>query len=212
LAYLMPDAFRSELRAAGGKRVHVANREERLTLIDGTISPLPENRYDRFKDPLLLPTRALLQERLASLGVDVRVSSFGRLEGRPVYVIGARYPDLSPPQLWLEKESFRPLRWIFPASPAEGPAGSFEIRYLDWQRQGTRWYPMRVEFHQGESRVRVVLAESVEVNPSLPAALFDMARIRSTARSAAPPPTEEPASRDLNEVRRAIEDFRRMME
>ena len=35
----------------------------------------------------------MLSERLSDLGVDISISSLGKFEGQPAFVVGAEYPD-----------------------------------------------------------------------------------------------------------------------
>ncbi|MEZ4578569.1 MAG: hypothetical protein R2875_11315 [Desulfobacterales bacterium] len=61
-------------------------------------------------------------------------------------IIGAQYPDESVPQIWLDKETFRPMRWIVESSgDPENPKYS-EILYRNWTRHSGAWYPSEIAF------------------------------------------------------------------
>ena len=149
------------------QRIHIFENGEALTIIGGAVRATPQSRFDLYKDILLLRSRPELVDRLSRLNVDVSVSSLGRFEGQIAYVIGAQYPDESVDQLWVDQATFLPLRWII----ADGASGfrpsPLEIRYHDWwQFNDTFWYPMRIEFYQNNTLVRVIKVRRYEVDPS----------------------------------------------
>ncbi len=207
LKYVFPNTFRSDILSESIQRIHVVSKGRALTVIDGKTSDEPESRFDHYKDLLLFRSREMLQERLSHLGVDAKASSLGRFQGKPAYVLGAQYPDETVPQVWLDKDTFRPLRWIITSQTQQ----RLEARYLQWHKLENTWYPMRIEFIADGNLVREIHVENIEVDPSFPKNLFDIEDLRS--RYPRVEPTES-AGQDkkepLNEIQETIEDFKKI--
>jgi len=108
IKYIFPEQFRSDIVSEDIQRIQVVSRGTVFTVIDGEVASKTETIYDRYKDLLLYRSRLILQQRLPLLGVDVNISSLGRFQGNVSYVIGAQYPDELTPQVWVDKETFRP--------------------------------------------------------------------------------------------------------
>ncbi|MCF8068641.1 MAG: outer membrane lipoprotein-sorting protein [Desulfobacterales bacterium] len=205
LRYVVPGKFRAEISNEQIQRVHVVSGGDVLTAIDGSVAINAESLFDYYKDLFLYRSRDFLEYHLLRLGVDVNVSSFGRFEGKPAYVIGAQYPDESVSQLWIEKESFLPFRWII------SEKGSlFEVRYLNWGKFEKSFYPMRIEFYDNEKIVRAIKVTTVELNSNFPEGFFDVNYLKTLYQPAEKVPTTENSSDEaLSEIQQAIEDFKK---
>lgn len=212
LKYIFPETFRSDIISENVQRIHVLSKGEALTVIDGRAVAASETIYGRYKDVFLYNSRVLLEEKLLLHGVDVGVSSLGRFQGQPAYVVGAQYPDETVPQIWLTKDTFRPLRWIITGKTAENRADTLEVRYLDWQPLNKMWYPMRVEFYRGDILVREIKVQNIETKPIFPEDLFDIDHLRSIYLPDASKRSEQGAEKDLNEVQKTIEEFKKIYE
>jgi hypothetical protein len=136
--------------------------------------PGARNRFDLYKDLLFYHSREELVERLLQLGVDVSISSLGRFEEKIAFVIGAQYPDESVSQVWIDQDTFLPLRWIIKGINPAGELDTMEIRYLVWWKIGKTRYPSRIEFYQDGNLVRVNQAINFEENPTFSEELFDI--------------------------------------
>jgi hypothetical protein len=212
LRYVFPETFRSDILTENVQRIHVLFGGTALTIIDGRVAAAAETRYDDYKDIILFNSRPLLEKRLALHGVDATISSLGRLEGRPVLVLGAQYPDETIPQVWIDKDTFLPLRWIVTPKTDDIHDDSLEIFYLDWRKVQQIWYPFHIKFIKSETLVREIKVLNVEVNPSFSKDLFDISLLKSTYL---PATTEKPDSSDteeLNEVQKTIDQFKRIYE
>ena len=173
---------------------------------------LATNRFDLYKDLLFYHSREELVERLFQLGVDVSISSLGRFEGKIAFVIGAEYPDESVSQVWIDQDTFLPLRWIIKGVDPAGESDTMEIRYLIWWKIGEIRYPSRIEFYQDGNLVRVNQAINFEENATFSEELFDIDYLktvfpRSPEQPIVPGEPEEPS-----EVEKTIEEFRRIFE
>jgi hypothetical protein len=180
-------------------------------VIDGFIANFTESRFDLYKDLLLYRSREMLSERLLSLGIDVTVSSLGKFDDRLALVVGAEFPDETVPQVWIDKETFKPLRLIIPAA-SDNRTGILEIRYADWQQIGKMWYPMQIEFIQDGMTVRAVEVSNYQINPNFSEDIFDIRRLMSEYRQTDQLPESSGNNEGLSEVQKTIEEFKRIFE
>lgn len=212
LRYVFPEMFRSDTLSEQVHRIHVLSKGKAVTVIDGKFADESDNRYDRYKNILLFKPGKMLQDKLSLLGVDVKVSSLGRFQGKPAYVLGARYPDETTPQVWLDKDTFRPFRWIMTSKDGKSRENSLEVRYLEWQKVKNTWYPMRIEFFMAGILVREIHVQNIKVNPSFSKKLFDITHLKSLYPQGPPAEQEQENKKDLNEVQKTIEDFKKLYE
>lgn len=212
LSYRFPVAFRSEFATAAGEHIQIFSNGRALTVVDRRIVSETESELDHYKDIFLYNTRELLKNRLSQLGVAADVSSVGRFQGRIGYVLGAQYPDETVPQLWLDKETFRPMRWLLKPASAGYPGEALEVRYFDWRKVSSIWYPERIEFYQGDRLLRRMQVQRTRVNPELSKRLFDVAYLKSIYPFAGPPPPAQSESGGKNDVQRTIDRFRKLFE
>ena len=212
VAYRFPDRFRSDIAGQGRQRLHVVNRDASLTVTDGVLTAETETTADRYKDLLLQRDRVGLKNQLVRLGVDLSVTSFGRLEMETAFVIGARYPDLSVPQVWVEQRSFRPLRLILPAAPNSRDDPALDIRFQNWRETDAVWYPWHIMFYRGDRLERELKISRVEKDPSFPADFFDLERLKSRYQAATPvvPVSEQPPTG--GDVQKTLDDFKKIFD
>lgn len=212
LKYIFPEKFRSDIVSKNSKRIHVVSKGRSLTVIDGKTVAGHETIFDRYKDIILYNSRSALVQRLAHLGINVSVSSLGRFENKPVYVLGAQYPDESVSQIWLNKETFRPFRWIINSKKPGGRIDFLEIRYYKWRKIGKIWYPMHIEFYQDDSLIRMIEVDEIKVDPGISAGLFDINRLKSTYPKDTQVLSKERQQGELSEVQKMIEEFKKIYE
>ncbi len=214
LKYIFSEAFRSDIVSESNQRVYVSNQGQSLTIIDGVISDAGESRFDVYKDLLLYRSREILSERLLNLGIDISVSSLGRFDGRPALVVGAEFPDETVPQVWIDKETFHPLRiMVFDTKSAYNPqTGFLEIRYSKWQQIGKINYPMQIEFIQDGVTVRAIEVDGYQINPKFSKDAFDIASLKLEYRQPARTTARTVESEGLSEVQKTIEEFRKIFE
>jgi hypothetical protein len=214
LKYLFSEAFRSDIVSELNQRVYVFNKGQSITVIDGVISDAGESRFDVYKDLLLYRSRDSLSERLSNLGIDISVSSLGRFEGRPALVVGAEFPDETVPQLWIDKETFHPLRiMVFDTKSVYSPrTGFLEIRYSNWQQIGKINYPMQIEFVQDGQTVRAIEVNDYQINPNFSKDAFDIANLKLQYRQTIRTPDRTGENEGLSEVQKTIEEFKKIFE
>ena len=206
LTFKFPKTFRSDIVSENIKRIRILSNRIVFTVIDGKISDEPENAYDHYKDLMLFRSREIIEERLSDLGVDVKVSSFGRFQGKPAYILGAQYPDETAPQVWLDKNTFLPFRWIISGNATQ----NLEVLYLDWKNLNKTWYPMRIEFYSNGNLVREIHVQDIKVNPSFPDDLFDIQKLTLLYPKDAPIEPKNGDKEELDEVQKTIEEFKKI--
>jgi len=214
LKYLFSEAFRSDIVSESNQRIYISNQGQTITVVDGAISGAAESQFDVYKDLMLYRSRGILSEHLMNLGIDISVSSLGRIDGRIAFVVGAEFPDKTVPQLWIDKETFHPLGIIvFGAkSPLDAQRGLLEIRYSNWQKIGKINYPMQIEFIQDGVTVRTIEVDDYQINPRFSKDVFDIARLKLEYRQSTPTPDPARQSEGLSEVQKTIEEFQKIFE
>ncbi len=202
--YKIPGQFRSDIDADELKRIQVVASDKTLTVIDGKMVSDFERWMDHYKDIFFYRSRKQLVEKLESLGINFSVTSLGRYNGKICFVLGAEYPDESVPQLWVAKDTFRPMRWIFEISDVLGVVEQKEIRYGDWKSYYKSWYPSMIDFYQGQNLIQRISVQDVEINPALADVLFDIENFKMLYSTTI---SEETNSADQNDIEKRIEEF-----
>lgn len=207
--YRIPEAYRSDIDAVDLKRIQVVSADDSLTVIDGRISALSENWTDHYKDIFIYRSRKRLVEKLETLGINFSVTSLGRYNGTICYIIGAEYQDESVPQLWVSKDSFQPVRWIFEVYVEQGVVEQKEILYGDWNSYYSSRYPSKIEFFEGKNLIQSIAVSQVEVNPPFSEDLFDIEQIK---RFYSIRTREEVDTTGQNDIEKRIKEFKKIYE
>ena len=209
---LSTNQFRSDAESNDSERIHVVSHRRSLTIVDGNIVPPAANRFDLYKDIFLYRTREELAEKLLDLGVDVSVTSLGRFEGEIFFVIGAIYPDDSVSQIWIDRDTFLPSRWIIRGSGSRASTDVLEARYLTWWKSGQSRYPSRIEFYQDDNLVRVNQIKSFRSGDEFSPDLFDIDHLRSVYPLAPEQPLVPGEPEEPSEVQKTIDEFKKVFE
>ncbi|MCP4746460.1 MAG: hypothetical protein GY874_10045 [Desulfobacteraceae bacterium] len=213
LSFIYPGQFRSDARYEDTNRIFVVSHGHALTVVDEKIVSKKEGRYDKYKDPLLYFTRTKMLKALLSLGVDIGITSLGRFDDKVAYVIGANYPDTSVSQLWVDKESFLPLRLLV-VNKRRGVANEFskiEFIYKNWQKFKKFWYPMLIETYHNHKLIRRMNVRNVKVNESFSKDLMNLRRL-STLYSEERKQPVSPPSDEIDEMQQVIDEFKKKFE
>ena len=206
LKFKFPETFRSDIVSENIQRIRISSDNRVFTVIDGKISDEPETSYDHYKDLILFGSREILQERLSKLGVDVNVTSLGRFQGKLAYVLGAQYPDETLPQVWLDKKTFLPLRWIITGNPTQ----NLEVLYLNWKKMNQTWYPMNIEFFSNGNLVREIHVQNIKEDPVFQADVFDIQKLKSLYHQDTPAESQNIGKEEMDEVQKTIEEFKKI--
>ncbi len=215
LSFIFPGQFRSEIVHENTRRIQVVSDGQTLTVVDNKIVRNPEGRFDRYRDLLLYNSPNLLHKTLSIQGVDVGISSLGRLGDKVVYVIGAHYPDESVSQVWVDREKFVPLRWVTVRAGGDPTQNvdRWEFIYAGWQKVDGLFYPFRIEtFHNGR-RIRRIRVTKVDANATIDPSSVNIAHLQTVYQmQEAPMPSDGQSSSEIDEVQRTIEAFKKKFE
>lgn len=194
LYYNFHGNFRSDIIGSDTRRIHVVAGDDKMTIANGRAVNDTEDLFEYYKDIFIYKARILTQDRLAALGVNVYVSSLGRLQDKIFFILGAQYPDESISQVWIDRDNFRPVRLlIFDRNPLNSE-NFIDIRYKQWQKNGDLWYPRQIRFFRQDILVREIRVDRVRVLSGLPAGLFN---IRQLKKSLSNDHDREPALDDM---------------
>ena len=210
LRFQFPNRFRADSSTDSTKRIYVQADAQALTLLDGRVAAA-DSRAELYKDLLLYRDRDLLTARLARTGVDINVSSLGHDGPRVFFVVGAAFPDTATPQLWIDKQTFLPLRWIVGSQALSEAQPRLEFRYLKWTQVGEGfWYPLRIECYRNETLIREIRVDSTRLNVTFGRDLFDIAALKSGLAETSEPAVQAAPRPKMDEVRKTIEEFKKI--
>ena len=210
--YAFPQSFRSDIAAPPADRIHIYATGRSATVVDGTISSEPESPFDFYKHLLLHRSRNAFRARLSERGVNTAITSLGRFDDRIAFVLGAVYPDNTAPQVWIDKETLRPVRWIVKGAGQSGDSPQFEIRYLEWRRINQVWYPDQIEFVRNGTPVRLIQVEDIIVDPPLSRDIFNVDGLLARSQPAQSTSGSDSPKDDITEIQKTIEEFKRLFE
>lgn len=212
LRYLFSKAFRSDAVSENAERIYLMDMGRAMTVIDGRVAETAESMFDAYKDILLFRSRDALQQQLVKRGIDMAVVALGRFDEKIAFVIGAERPDEPVPQVWIDKETFLPLRWVMRTEDGSGGETVLDIRYADWRQIEHVWYPMQIAFYEGEKLVREIKVSTVKTNLTFPEELFDIKELKAKYAAAVPEAKDGSVSQELNDIEKSINEFRRKFE
>jgi len=210
--YRFPDSFRSDINVRNRKRIHVSEKGRTITVVDGKAQSGSESRYFYYKDIFLIRSGLLVREMLARYGVDITVSSVGRFQDKIAFVVGATFPDESVSQFWVEKDTFKPIRWLIRERPDDGSAEAFEIRYHQWREVKDTWYPGRIEFIQGDDLLREIKVKDIIPDPDFKKDFFNIGLLRLMYPSTIPELTSSREPDSVDDIQNKIDELRKMIE
>ncbi|MBC2715664.1 MAG: outer membrane lipoprotein-sorting protein [Desulfobacteraceae bacterium] len=207
--YQIPEEFRSDIDAYDLKRIHIVSSHNSLTVMDGSIVAESEAWMDHYKDIFFYRSRERLVEKLETLGINFSVTSLGRYQGTICYILGAEYQNESVPQLWIAKDTFRPVRWIYEVSDEQGVVEQKEILYSNWKSHYQSWYPSEIEFFQGQNLIQSISVQQIEINPPFSEELFDIEQIKNFYSTEI---REEAFPTDQSDIEKRIKEFKKIYE
>ncbi len=151
-------------------------RESKLANERDYIHPLLVLGFDVYRQPV-----DKTMQQLKALNFDLSAMHEDTLEGRAMYVVGAKAGDMRTPQFWIDKERLYFVRQIKPDD--KDPATTQDVRFADYKQvTGGGWLAEHVLLYSGGKLVFEEKYSSIRVDPELNEALFDPQRFFS-ARS-----------------------------
>lgn len=212
LRYLFPDIFRSDSISRHASRIHLVSGGKTLTVVDQKIVANDETLFDLYKDILLYRSRESLGKKLTAAGIDTTLTCLGRFEGRIAVVLGSEKPDERVSQVWVDKETFQPMRWVLAGGKGAVPGMDMEIRYNDWRQVNRAWYPMHVAIYKNGVIAREIRVEALRVNPSFPKGVLDAERLEGEYFRSMPESSDTSVEGELSEIEKTINEFRKRIE
>ena len=212
LRYLIPYDFRSESTTQNATRIHLVSEGSVVTVVDEKIVANQETSFDLYKDILLYRTRELLIKRLTSLGLDTSLTCLGRFNGRIAIVLGSERPNEPVSQVWIDKETLRPMRWLLVSDSGDTPPAAVDIRYDEWRRVNQTWYPMIISIYNSGSLEREIQVTALRVNSSFPKRLFDTQLMEVQYLQSVAETADQSVDGELSEIEKTINEFRKRIE
>ena len=154
---------------------------------------------------LVEPDPDVLTRLLKKAGVALdEVGTAGTDQG-PAIIIGAGPGEPDRPQIWLDRETLRPVRLILPAA---GAAPRYDFTLSEYQTRQMAVWPSRVRGPWGPGGPVVLRLVSLTVNPRIETSDFDLEEMR---RQAAPPLPDAASDYDpeFAKIREMMEWFRK---
>jgi hypothetical protein len=185
--FRFPGVFRSEMETDEGRRIYLErNGTYRIADHQGVSKPLPEPMDLALR--LLSNTEAAGMEKvLTEAGVDLSVSSLGLFNGRLGFVLGVRFPDESAPQVWFDRETLLPFRWLIFRPNTGGVPQRIEIRYFTWQKIDDLPYPQAMEGYWQERRISQIRVDGIEAGAEISDDRFSFQQLMEQYPSTASP-------------------------
>ena len=188
LYYSFPDRLRSDTLGEDYRRISIRTPQDAVVVVNGQVRSGAPERFEIYKNLLLMNSRAALETFLGRLGIDLNQTRLDRFEENYCVVIGARDPLMNTPQLWVQKDSFLPLRLKLPPPLLNPQEGALDVRYRDWGQIEGALYPMLIQIYRKHQLFREMRVENLRVDLPLDTLLFDAAALRATLPQWMPAP------------------------
>lgn len=211
--YYFPDRFRSDIVSDNTRKMHLASFDQALMVLDGKVASEYESGFDHYKDLILFRSRIMLEQRLTMLGLDLGATCLERYKGRIVFAIGDKNADgAHVPRLFIDKETFLPVKWVLGTTLAGEQTESLEVFYFNWKKFKKSIIPGRIEFYRDKKLVREIQVKNVVVNPEFDEALFDFQGIKASCALKENEAADESGGDDDNEARKTIDGLDKIIE
>jgi hypothetical protein len=239
--YIFPNTFRIDLTSDDSRRFFLAQNGRKLTVVNDQIDPSAESELDLYHFLLLQHRSSGLINFLEAFGIDTAVRSLGKFQRKVAYVIGAQYPDEDHSQLWIDKETLLPMRWLLVALIQPHPMESkptdtamdsdsngttpnseqntavpdldrLEFRFSLWQKFGRLYYPMRMDIFQNGVLTREIRVADAHVNPQFDKALMDIDQQKARYPKVQRNWVEPEEEENIDDIQKTIDDFKKKFE
>jgi len=221
--YDFPNIFRSDMTSDDLNKFFLAKGDRTLTVVNNQIDPDAESELDLYHFLLLHHHRDGLINFLEMFGIDTNIRSLGKFQKEIAYVIGAQYPDDDQSQLWINKVTLLPMRWLLVTLTQPNSMDSdqtstppklecLEFRFSLWQKFDRLYYPMRLDILHNGILTREIRVNDVIVNPELDNTMMDIDQqkiLYPKVRQSWIEPDEED---DVDDIQKTIEDFKKKFE
>lgn len=97
------------------------------------------------------------------MGLQLEKSALWRFEGKPVWILGASKADDPVTQLWVDVDSFLPVRLIVSSDGSQQPNG--EIRFSDWKMIQGIHYPYAIQISRQGFVLQDIRVQQIDAQP-----------------------------------------------
>ncbi len=174
--YMKKDGFRSERDFPHGKDIIVQNGRESLAMVKYE-KDVSERKIDTVF-PVLFFQKSVenLLNDLNLLGVDTNSVTFGRIDKKITFIIGNNNKEIPGNQLWVDKKSGFPLRFIGITTSGE-KLQVLRVEYMDYICVKKHfWLPTRIEYYRNDELWTICIAEKTLTNTDVPQSLFQVSQ------------------------------------
>jgi hypothetical protein len=142
-------------------------RDGKMTDERDFIHPLLVLGFDVYTQPA-----STTEQHLKDSHFDMSTMHEETLNGRPMYVVGAKQGDLMTLQFWIDKERLYFVRLLRPSEKQPGIVQ--DTRFDDYKQvEGGGWLAEHVELFVKDKLVFEEVYSDIKINPSLPEGVFN---------------------------------------
>lgn len=215
LYYMTPDLFRSDISSEESRKIHLASYDKALVILDEKVVSTFESGFDHYKDIFALTDRMQLQRRLSTLGLDTSVTRLERFNGRVVYVLGKPVEPFGQlePQLYIDKETFLPVKWIIRGTEQNGEKTEpLTVHYFDWKKIKRIRRPKRIEFYKNDILVKETSLSEIDFRAPVTESLFDFDTLKTEYVKKEEVQTDETPAEEKDPNQTVIEGLDKIIE
>jgi len=171
-----PDRYRLDINFPYEKKSIISHKGKSVIIVGGeAISDMPDEE-NVFLEFFVIQSVDKIFEFLHSKDINTERMGLGRFDGKIAYIIGAKEGETNFPQLWIDRDTFLPTRFMVEKNN-EDSAVTYEIRFSNYRHiDGKLWYPSTIEFLYDNRLIMRYQTEKVVVNTYIPDDLFDISK------------------------------------
>ena len=209
LIYAYPNQLRSEIISEPLTSFSVESDFRFIKVKNRVIVSHEKPLVDLYTDILFYRDHESLLKQISLAGIDTEKVSFQRYEDTICYVIGSLEKAIPHSSLWIEKESFLPVKYV-----VEKNGLKVEFLYLNWQRYSKTWYPMQVSIFLDHQLFATVDVQRFDLKSGLSPSLFAIDHIEQSYPKNNPDPADslDENSKQVDELGKRLEDFKKLYE
>jgi len=172
-----PWKFRVDGKYSDSNQIWVNDGTRFVIITDGFLTEEGKLNHSLLRELFTADSSKKLMTRMAKAGIDSSIISLGRKGENLIYIIGSKEGDLSIPQLWVMKDTFRPVRLLV-NEKINGKDMILDARFEEFGRNGPSWYPGLIEIYY--DNVLLAAQRVLKANPrsKLSEKLFDLKEIK----------------------------------
>ena len=206
LAYLSPNQIRLDSLTGGAAAFSLESGFNFIRVAAGHTVARSKSFLDFYTDALFYRDYESFSTRLSLSGIDVSQVTLQRFEDRIYWVVGAPGEPGQPfPGLWIEKESFRPVRYL-----VRRGEDLVESRYSGWRKISQSWFPSQIRIFTNDQLSAVVEMGDIRLETGFEKGLFDLDRAAGLYPEIQPLP-KDPDTGSGDELDRRIEEFNKLL-